>query len=340
MDYRDFSVEDLVLDPFFRSWVKYETPAAREFWEAWIAANPGSAARVEEARELVQYLDFKAEEPTAEDIGEVKDSLRRKFAKLKSTSRISQNAITGPYQMAAAIAFLLLASLAAIYFLPSSKLNISTTFGETRKLTFPDGSTVVLNANSSISYARNWEGENGREVWLEGEAYFEISRAPDRRRPEFYVYARQLTIKVLGTAFNVYKRGDKTQVVLKEGSVELSPAGGTGSSGKLLMKPGDKAELKDGNLEIEQVSVAPFLSWKDNRMVFENTPLSDIARLLEDNYGYEVIFKDSLLRKGPPLRELRFTGSYSAKRVDIFLTALEEAFDIEIAVDDKTITIQ
>ncbi|QEC52764.1 FecR family protein [Anseongella ginsenosidimutans] len=338
MDYREFSVEDFVLDPFFRSWIKYNTPGASEFWSDWLAANPGMTARVEEARELVLCLDFKAGEPSETEIREVKDALTKKFRKPEPGAETASAAARSrrfsfSYPVAAALVFLLLAPL-AVHFLRSSKLNISTTFGETRNITLPDGSRVSLNANSRISYARDWEGEDGREIWLEGEAFFDIAEKPQGMKPEFYVHAGELTIKVLGTAFNVYRRAGKTSVVLQEGSVELSSASQPASAGKLLMKPGEKVDFEKGNYKIEKVAVEPFLSWKDHRMVFENTELSGIARMLEDNYGYQVIFKD------PALEKLRFTGSYSTERIDVFLKALSEAFNIRVSLKDKTITIQ
>ncbi|HYH57109.1 MAG TPA: FecR domain-containing protein, partial [Anseongella sp.] len=172
------------------------------------------------------------------------------------------------------------------------------------------------------------------EVWLEGEAFFKIRKMPGRESPEFYVHVGRLTIEVLGTSFNVYNRDDKTSVVLQEGSVELSSRDKTAVPGTLLMKPGDKVDIRAGGYEIEKVSVEPYISWKDNRMVFENLELSEIARMLEDNYGYRTDFRR------PELKTLRFTGSYPAGNVDIFLKAIEEAFGIRIIKEEKTITFQ
>lgn len=346
MDYRDFSTEDFVLDSFFQSWVKHKTPASNEFWKAWVVANPGKARAVEEARELLLCLDFRADDPSPEEIRMIKDALLKKFRNSRqgngkgAVSGAKVDSIRGrrrflfSYPVAAVAVFLLFASLAAVYFLFSPKFNISTTFGETTNLNLPDGSRVTLNANSRISYAKNWDEESGREVWLEGEAFFEITKAPQSTHPEFLVHVGEVTIKVLGTAFNVYRRGSKTSVVLQEGSVELTSENSAAVPGKLLMKPGDKVDIQGSQYKIEQVPVAPFVAWKDHRMLFENTALSGIARMLEDNYGYRVVFKD------PRLRNLRFTGSYSTKRVDVFLKALGEAFDIEVTTTDKTITFQ
>lgn len=337
MDYRDFSVEDFVLDPFFRSWVKGGAPAAARFWEDWLLANPDRVQRVEEARELVRYLDFSTDGPSAVETNAVKKAVAEKITALQSIKRGGDRRrgaglLFIPYPLVAAIV-LLLAVLGIFYLLPTSKLNVSTTYSQTKDIILPDGSLVTLNANSSVSYNRDWK-ENDREIWLEGEAFFDIKKKTGSPRPEFLVHAGELTVKVLGTSFNVYNREEKTAVVLQEGKVELSSPGDSRLPTKVTMRPGEKVEVAGSGYKHEQVAVDPYLSWRDHRMVFENSSLAEIARLLEDNHGYRVVFTD------PRHEELRFTGSYSSERIDLFLKALSEAFDIPVTVSDKTITIQ
>lgn len=334
MDYRNFSIEDFVLDPFFRSWATGTEHSGGVFWIEWMDANPDKAAMIEEARKIVRGLQFSIDGPTGTEAGEVKDRVKEQLRLRQLNEKKEKGRRFYLYPLAASIAFLLLASVVVFFFIYSPKVNLSTGFSETRNLILPDGSKTVLNANSSISYSQNWDENAPREVWLEGEAFFEVEKMPQRENPKFVVYVGSLRVEVLGTAFNVYNRNGKASVVLKEGKVQLSSPGNKAGSGKLVMEPGDKVDFHNGSFEIEKVATGPYTSWKDHRMVFENMKLSEIAVMLEDNHGYRAVFGD------PELKELRFTGSYSTGKIDILLRAIEESFDIQIMKDGKTITFQ
>lgn len=328
MDYREFSVEDFVLDPFFRSWVNDR--AGNGYWEEWLAGNPDKLAIVEEAKELILGLKFRTDGPTDTEIHEVKERITARLAMIgKKKSRPFY-----AYPLAASAAFLLVASVAVFFFIFSPKVNESTAFSETRQLILPDGSEVMLNANSHISYTRNWEDDLPREVWLEGEAFFEVKKTPERKNPKFLVHVGDLRVEVLGTSFNVYNRDGRASVVLQEGKVQLSSPESASGSRTLVMAPGDKVDYQDGTYEIKKVETEQYISWKDHRMVFENMELSEIAVILEDNYGYQPVFRD------PEIKALRFTGSYSTEKVGILLKAIEKSFDIQVIKNGKTITFQ
>ncbi len=94
--------------------------------------------------------------------------------------------------------------------------------GETKNLLLADHSRVTLNANTSLKVSRNWFSGDRREVWLTGEAFFNIQKTPDRQR--FTVHTATLTVEVLGTKFNVTDRRRKTRVVLQEGKVKVTSA--------------------------------------------------------------------------------------------------------------------
>src|SRR5690606_15777064 len=103
----------------------------------------------------------------------------------------------------------------------SSWLQCTTGYGETRKINLPDGSLVVLNANSELKYESNWQQAPMREVWLQGEAFFEVVKTTEEK--QFIVHTGSLDVEVLGTQFNVHNRHQKVQVVLSSGKVKLQP---------------------------------------------------------------------------------------------------------------------
>ena len=96
----------------------------------------------------------------------------------------------------------------------------STTFGEWKTITLPDGSVVELNANSLLTITKHWSENNNRTVWLTGEAFFKVKKIPSTKC-KFIVKTKDLKVEILGTSFNVNSRFDQTEVFLEEGKVKL-----------------------------------------------------------------------------------------------------------------------
>ena len=106
------------------------------------------------------------------------------------------------------------------------RIHYTTAYGETKQLTLPDGTRVILNANSNLSYANDWasgEVSRTRSVRLAGEAFFKVTKrqTPTGSPVKFVVNSRDLQIAVLGTEFNVNQRGQAVSVMLNEGKVQI-----------------------------------------------------------------------------------------------------------------------
>ena len=95
-----------------------------------------------------------------------------------------------------------------------------TGYGEMKTIVLPDSSVVILNSNSSLRIPEQWSDAEGRQVWLEGEAYFQVQKQPATVR-KFVVHTRQVDVEVLGTKFNVNTRRQQAVVSLEEGKVRL-----------------------------------------------------------------------------------------------------------------------
>ena len=193
----------------------------------------------------------------------------------------------------------------------------SVPYGETRSLNLPDGSLVKLNANSSIKYASAF-GMGSREVWLEGEGYFHVKKNDQK----FIVHTNNLDVEVLGTQFNVDDRREKTRVVLEEGEVKLNISE---LSESIMMKPGDLVSYSKRKNDLKQKIVATeiFTSWKEDLMVFEATPLWEVAQKMEDIHGIKIQFANELDRTKI------FTGTYGLHEPHTVITALEIVFGFE-----------
>jgi ferric-dicitrate binding protein FerR (iron transport regulator) len=227
-----------------------------------------------------------------------------------------------------------------VYFLlmnTSSNVSYKTAYGETMSVVLPDSSVVSLNGNSQLSYAPVWKTTTTREVWLEGEAFFEVrqkdkneiksaAHSQDDNTSEglkFVVHSANFDVEVLGTSFNVNDRGNHASVVLHSGRVRLQQAD---EKANIMMKPGDLVAFSKENNDLVTKTVDPdlYTSWTKNKLVFDRTPLFEIARLLEDNYGLEITLKDA------HLRERIFTGTIPTMQVEVLLRILEESLQIHI----------
>lgn len=220
----------------------------------------------------------------------------------------------------------LLLGLLYFFFLNSSQIH-ETKFGEVKVIELPDGSTVHLNANSKLTYSSDYLATNDtREVWLSGEAYFEVIRRQNSANQpvKLTVHTAQVDIEVLGTAFNVKDRHNITRVVLDEGKVRLkSPK----SDNELIaMAPGESVEVNEQqSFSIQKIAASEQVSsWKENELYFNDQPLHEIQQMLFDNYGLQLRFAD------PTLRELRFTGSTPTDDLLVLFTTLEKSFLLEI----------
>jgi ferric-dicitrate binding protein FerR (iron transport regulator) len=237
-------------------------------------------------------------------------------------------------QIAAAVAGIILIAF-AYWMLNNRNLVVQeTAFGETKNIILPDGSTVMMNGNSSITYKADWKSGKPREVWLKGEAFFSIVHTADHQR--FFVNTSdQFNIEVLGTTFNVLKRQGKTKVTLNTGKVRLNMKESKDSP-LVEMKPGELVEFDDASNQYTKKSVNPeaYSSWKSRKMVFEQTSLADIILLLEETYGLTVEVKDRSLLKHT------FNGTVPTDNVDILLEGLSQLFDLQITKQNTHIKIK
>ncbi|NLU90902.1 FecR domain-containing protein [Chitinophaga sp. Ak27] len=212
---------------------------------------------------------------------------------------------------------------------------VATRNGERRQVILSDGSIVHLNASSRLTCQLN---AYRREIWLEGEAYFEV--APDAARP-FTVHAAHLNIHALGTAFNVkaYPGDALFETTLLQGAVEVYTD--KTPDNKIRLRPYEKIavardqlrELPAGKLEIKPVvskavvakaGMLPALdstiretAWVSNRLQFDSVNFQQLGILLERWYGVQIVFRNDAVK------QYVFSGSFASESVTQALQALQ-----------------
>lgn len=196
---------------------------------------------------------------------------------------------------AAAAVVLLCVSVwtAYLYWQPVSIETVST-LAETRVVLLPDGTSVTLNHFSSLSYPERFKSDN-REVKLNGEAYFEVTK--DKKHP-FIVQTEVIDVQVLGTHFNVdaYRNNPDVRTTLLTGSVAVS---NKNNSERMILKPNEvaiynKVEQKLTRRILENAKNE--ISWRNGEFIFDNMPLQDIARELSNSFGTTIHVADSALQ--------------------------------------------
>lgn len=182
----------------------------------------------------------------------------------------------------AAVAILPLIAVVAYVLLkpekvPLQNITLSTYYGCTSKATLPDGTIVWLNANSSLSYPQEMCADT-REVNLHGEAYFDVHA--DVEHP-FIVNTQYISVTATGTEFNVNAYDRDASVTLAEGIVEINDAGKY-----ISLQPGEHLEIKNGTPSVcKNVDLNKYCSWRNGVLIFEDEPINNICRRLEQIYN-------------------------------------------------------
>jgi ferric-dicitrate binding protein FerR (iron transport regulator) len=155
---------------------------------------------------------------------------------------------------------------------------------ETATARLEDGSVVRLAPRSRLRVSA---GRKEREVWLDGEGYFAV--AHDSKRP-FRVRTRAGNVEVLGTRFDARVEGSELRVVVTEGVVAL-----TAGTHRVLVRAGNVATVGEDRIPNVTAVSNPegLLEWMDNALIFQNTPMRDVARELEFRYGIRVLLPDT-----------------------------------------------
>ncbi len=240
------------------------------------------------------------------------------------------------------------------------KANLQTIAAENGSRTrtiLPDGSTVWLNAGSHISFSENFTGST-REVTLDGEAYFDAVKQPER---PFIVHVYGYNIRVLGTAFNVksYPTDKTIETTLLRGLVQVTKQGVTGEK-PIFIHPNEKlivdkfAANSELNLPYKNNAVANSVNsdyviknldttqtekekietaWVYNRLEFRGDSFEELAKKLERWYNVTIVFEDD------QVKQLSFYGSFETETVQQAFVALKAAARFNYSINNQTIIV-
>lgn len=209
-------------------------------------------------------------------------------------------------------------------------------YGKKFELQLSDGTHVHLNSGTSLKYPVHFVKGEDRQVFLSGEAYFEVSE--DKTHP-FIVNAEELNVRVLGTRFNVacYPEDRFTDVVLVEGSVGMYTKDEIFDAEKnTLLEPGFKGRFDKTQHRIssKEVITGIYTSWINGELVFRNMSFENILKKLERHYNTRIINNDTVLAG-----EL-FNASFVNEPIEKVFQNLKTTYGIDFTIDNNQIIIQ
>lgn len=352
-DFRLYDITDFVIDEDFVRWVYERRPEDEQTWRNWLAKNPDKHLLVAEARAIVQSLCIA---PPAITGGEIQAETER----LLQTIHQQPAAEPAPVVLMrrsrwwAVAAVLLFLGAGTCWYVIShmtdrenytwesmtaarSLVEHVNTSDKPITIALADGSALSLSPGSRIGYGNHFDSGSFRDVYLSGEAFFEVARNPDR---PFRVFANELVTKVLGTSFTVRSfEGDTTiQVIVRTGKVTVySQAVTTTRRSATDHKPGEVILTPNQQLVYEKLGhkfqkvlldepllIVPRV--KEQKMEYEDASLIMVFGELSRAYGINIVYDNELLEKCTVTADLKNENFYH--KLDLICTAIGAAYEV------------
>lgn len=314
MNYYHLTAEDLAADDDFKAWVCAPTPEAEAFWSGFLQEFPERYYQVEEARLLVAGLSRVA----STDIPDESERVEALWQRIESSRRGRGRVLPMPrwLQWSAAACVAVLLGL-GVWWLrqpvspgqnPSLPRQDAALWVESlsapnqlMQLQLADGSVVRLCPNSRLRYRNAFSGPL-REVYLTGEAFFEVRKNP---KQPFVVYANGLVTKVLGTSFRIRARAEDptVTVAVKTGRVSVYPNQPSHTRDPelrgLVLSPNQKVIFHRNAATMDKTLVeqpSPVVAPQElQQFLFEDAPAARVFAAIERAYGVDVVFDEEMM---------------------------------------------
>ncbi len=290
-DYSGYELYDFLMDQDFKYWALENDEDADSYWLAVMNHYPDKKQIILEARKIVLSLK-KTNTASSDRKQALWDSIAAEIDdKAMDQPGVKKISIRSLYVYTAAA--MVIMGLSVVFWLNhgAGLVSVTTGNGESKAVVLPDSSVVQLAANSSITYSKEAEQGNIREVYVTGEAWFKVihlNKNPSHilAKERFVVHLQHaFDVEVLGTVFSVNDRRGKAVVNLESGAVKVITP-----ENQLLLKPGQSAVMAQKKVTIlktERLSTATH-KWHNNTLLMDKTTVKEVIAVLEDNYGIKI----------------------------------------------------
>lgn len=334
--YAAFSVTDFLQDDNFIDGVLRPTAHAALFWSQLAERYPAQQQNLAQAAAILR--SYRQQDTFSDATLQAQLWRRIEAAVGPATLAAKPRARRWPALLRVAAAVLPLGVGAALWWYGQDQ-QIQTAYGEIKTVALPDGTQVVLNGNSALTYRRGW-GQRTREVWLRGEGLFRVvhlnkDTAQVQPGERFVVHCRNLNVEVLGTTFNVNDRPGKVNVGLVTGKIRLTTALPNQAPTTLTLAPGDYVEYAARHLSAPRRLAHPehLATWSQRQFAFTDGRLEDILKSLQDTYGYQVTYAH------PEAANLRMEGEINVAGVAALLETLSASLHVSISQHGHQIVV-
>ncbi len=287
---------------FFRLSAEDITLAECEAFDHWLISSPQHAEAWQAVQQLYAALEAPAKTIRQQGLPASAKTIRRRFT------------------FAQAASVLMVCAVLMVYWQPDVLQNLQSDYhtatGEQRQIVLADGSKILLNTDSAVTVdVANTE----RKVrLLRGEAFFEVTHAPER---PFWVEAGVARARVTGTAFSVERDDEAVTIAVVQGRVETSTEGNSGRITPLTA--GESARYQDQQLaSVQHIDVQKALAWRQGQLVFVQATLADVVGQINRYRPGLMLITDEQLKNRP------ITAVFSVNRLDDAVKALEQTIGV------------
>ncbi|MHB2148704.1 FecR family protein [Calditrichota bacterium LG25] len=346
----------LIADESFQRWLSGNgSKEDNERWAKWLKEDPQNEALYKQALNLWQTAQFKSY-----PLPDVQNELEKLLIRLNLHSDKSKTMHDGSrsnilpmnkksfWKLGAAV-ISAAAVLLIVFHLNIRILNVSfgdefttvtTNYGQRITLRLDDGSKIILNSNSTLKYPKKITPDTRRELYLHGEAYFEVTRKPAGPQQEFTVSTDEGLISVIGTSFTVSSRKQQTKVALLKGVIKVIARDKSDNSKKIsasiILKPGQCLRFSQNAKVLKPQNNISSLqaSWWKDQLILNNTSVEEIVVRLKETYGVDVEIKDRKLLKKT------ITGSIENNSLDFIIETLSSVLQIPVRVEGNKVIFE
>lgn len=257
-------------------------PEVEEKVQRWIIEDKWTAEKDNAMSALWDEIEIAPNDSTYKALEEVKNTIRQLENRKKHVRM--RRVLLG----SAAVIIPVLLLLGSYFYIDLNVkvIEVATSSNQQTKCTLPDGTTILLNSCTKITYPSKFK-DSTRVVTLEGEAYFTVTR--DAAKP-FIVKTNDLSVKVLGTKFNIsaYPTNDRAIATLNSGKIQVDVQSGKADN-RYILKPNQEIVFNkiDHSVLINTVTDKN-IYWKDGSLLFQDASFNDIVNTIERRYGVTI----------------------------------------------------
>jgi transmembrane sensor len=350
MNNNSYSIEELLDNNEFIAWAKNSTPENSKFWNEYLLNHPKESENINKARFVILAVT------------EAEEYILSKEDEVATLQKINRSIFARPVQLSKNIKWAAAASvvigISVLWYVFSNQKNSSIPetytynsqitnsekqLNEVENLTskpikqiLPDGSIIILEKNSKISYVKGFQG-NIREVYLSGEAFFEVTKNPSK---PFVINSNGLITKVLGTSFTIkaYENEKEFKVMVKSGKVSVYKQIETAKEA-IILNPNQQVVFDTKTaFFIKSIVENPIVLDKKLENIsleFDGTPVGEVFKQLEKIYGIEIVYDNEIMTECFVTASLSDDDSLYNK-LQLVCKAIESTYEIS---DGKIIIV-